>query len=250
VKLYAEASMNPDQLKPTLIDLVGRAQVDQRALLADLSDQERNQESAPDRWSIKDTLVHIAFWKRRQSERLSAARQGTVPDQGEHFEQANARVFEEWRDRPWPAVIDESERAYDELIERIQAADDDDLVDPNRFEWQGGRSLVSSIVGNGIWHPLAHIAQFYVERGDLSRATRLQEELTELLGQYGDELTSRGEALYNLACFYSTSGQLDKALALLPEALRLRPDLLEWSKEDTDLVPLHGLPAYQVLYEA
>jgi tetratricopeptide (TPR) repeat protein len=182
--------------------------------------------------------------------RLSAAAQGAVPEESEQFEQANARVFEEWRDLPWPSVIEESERACHELIERVQAADGDALVDPNRFEWQQGRSLVSSIVGNGVWHPQAHMAQFYVDRGDLPRATRLQEQLTELIGPYGDELTSRGEALYNLACFYSTSGQFDKALALLPEALRLRPDLLEWSKEDTDLVPLHGLPAYQALYEA
>jgi tetratricopeptide (TPR) repeat protein len=242
--------MTPDQLKPTLLDLIGRTQADQRALLAELSDAERDQQSAPDRWSVRDMLVHIAFWKRRQSERLSAAARGAAPDDEEHFEQTNARVFEEWRDRPWSAVIEESERAYEELIERIQAADYDFLVDPNRFEWQHGRSLVSSIVGNGVWHPQAHIAQFYVDRGDLPRATRLQEQLTELVGQFGDELTSRGEALYNLACFYSTSGQVEQALALLPEALRLRPDLLEWSKEDTDLVPLHGLPAYQALYEA
>jgi tetratricopeptide (TPR) repeat protein len=241
--------MNPDQLKPALIDLIGRTQAEQWALLAEISDDERIQISAPDRWSVKDMLVHISFWKRRQSERLSAAARGAVPVETEHFEQANARVFEEWRERPWPAVIEESERAYDELLKRVQAADYDHLVDPNRFEWQSGRSLVASIMGNGVWHPHAHIAQFYVDRGDLPRATRLQEDLTQLVGQFGDELTSRGEALYNLACFYSTSGQLEKALALLPAALQLRPDLLEWSKEDTDLAPLHGLPAYQALYE-
>ncbi|HEU5100701.1 MAG TPA: DinB family protein, partial [Roseiflexaceae bacterium] len=238
--------MDQGQLKPTLLDLLGRTQADQRALLADLSDAERNQPSAPDGWSIKDLLVHIAFWKRRQSERLAAAARGVAPDdEQEHFEQANARIYAEWRERPWAAVIEESERAYEELIERIQAIDDDALVDPNRFDWQNGRSLVSSIVGNGIWHPQAHMAQFYVDRGELPRATRLQEELTEQIGQFGDHLTSRGEALYNLACFYSSSGQIDKALALLPEALRLRPDLIEWSKEDADLVSLHGLPAYQ-----
>jgi hypothetical protein len=78
---------------------------------------------------------------------------------------------------------------------------------------------------------------------------RMQEELTELLGQYGDQLVPRGEALYNLACFYAVNGQADQALALLPEALRLQPDVVEWSKEDPDLVSLHGLPAYQALYE-
>src|SRR5690242_17565507 len=103
--------MDQAQLKSTLVDLIGRTQAEQRALLVELSDAERDQHSAPDRWSVRDMLVHIAFWKRRQSERLSAAARGAAPESEEHFEQANARVFEEWRDRPWPAVIEESERA-------------------------------------------------------------------------------------------------------------------------------------------
>jgi hypothetical protein len=36
----------------------------------------------------------------------------------------------------------------------------------------------------------------------------------------------------------------------LPEALRIQPDVVEWSKEDPDLVSLHSLPAYQALYES
>jgi hypothetical protein len=56
--------------------------------------------------------------------------------------------------------------------------------------------------------------------------------------------------LRKLACFYATSGQADKALALLPEALRIQPDVVEWSKEDSDLISLHGLVAYQALYES
>lgn len=242
--------MDPEQLKTSLLDLLERAQSDQRTLLAELSDTQRSAIGTPNGWSVKDMLVHVAFWKRRQAERLDAAARGTAPVELEHFEQVNARVFEEWRERPWQAVIDEAERAYADLVAQAQAADPTMLIDPNRFEWQDGRSLLSSILSNGFWHPQSHIAQFYVDSGELARATRMQEELTELLGRHGDQLTSRGEALYNLACFYATSGQADKALVLLPEALRLRPDLIEWSKQDSDLVPLHNLPGYQALYES
>jgi tetratricopeptide (TPR) repeat protein len=242
--------MEPHQLKASLIDLFGRAQSDQRELLAALSDDERAAIGTADHWSVKDTVLHIAFWKNRQVERLTAAARGETPVELENEGQVNARVFEEGRARPWQAVIDESERVFEALVTQVREFDPAALVDPNRYEWQNGRALLSSVVGNGFWHPESHIAQCYIDRGDLPRATRMQEDLTAQLGQYGDQLVPRGEALYNLACFYSTSGQLDKALALLPEALRLRPDLLEWSKEDTDLVPLHGLPAYQVLYEA
>ncbi|MDQ2999053.1 MAG: DinB family protein [Chloroflexota bacterium] len=242
--------MEPNQLKAGLIDLLGRAQADQRELLAALSDDERAAIGTADHWSIKDVVLHIAFWKKRQLERLAAAARGEVPVEIEHFEQVNARVFEEWRERPWQAVIDESERIFDALEGQVREFDPAALADSNRYAWQEGRSLLTSLVGNGFSHPESHIAQCYIDRGDLPRATRMQEELTEQLGQYGDQLAPRGEALYNLACFYATSGQADKALALLPDALRLQPDVREWSKEDPDLVVLHGLPAYQALYES
>jgi tetratricopeptide (TPR) repeat protein len=242
--------MEPDQLKTSLIELLGRAQSDQRELLAALSDDERGAIGAADRWSVKDVVLHIAFWKKRQLERLAAAARGETPVELEHYEQVNARVFEEWRERPWQAVIDESECIFEALVVQVREFDPLALADPNRYAWQSGRSLLSSLVGNGFWHPESHIAQCYIDRGDLPRATRMQEELTEQLGQYGDQLAPRGEALYNLACFYAVSGQADQALALLPEALRLQPDVVEWSKEDPDLVSLHGLPAYQALYES
>lgn len=242
--------MEPNQLKAGLIELLGRAQSDQRALLAGMSDDERAVEGTADRWSIKDVVLHIAFWKGSSLERLSAAVRGETPAEQDHFEQVNARVFEQWRDRPWQAVIDESERIFEALVSQVREFDSEALADSNHYAWQNGRSLLRSVTGNGFWHPEAHIAQCYIDRGELSQATRLQEEITEQLGQYGDQLAPRGEALYNLACFYAISGQTDRALALLPEALRLQPDVREWSKEDPDLISLHGLPAYQALYEA
>jgi tetratricopeptide (TPR) repeat protein len=242
--------MEPDQLRAGLIELLGRAQSDQRALLAALSDDERAAIGTADRWSAKDVLLHIAFWKKRQLERLSAAARGEAPVELEHYDQVNARVFEEWRERPWQAVIDESEQVFEALVSQVREFDPAALADPNRYAWQAGRSLLSSLVGNGFWHPESHIAQCYIDRGDLPQAMRMQEDLTEQLGRYGDQLVPRGEALYNLACFYAINGQADKALELLPEALRLQPDVAEWSKEDPDLISLHGLPAYQALYES
>ncbi|MEO7913169.1 MAG: DinB family protein [Roseiflexaceae bacterium] len=242
--------MEPNQLKASLIELLDRAQSDQRELLAALGDDERAAIGTADHWSIKDMVLHIAFWKNRQLERLTAAARHETPVELDHHDQVNARVFEEWRERPWQAVIDESERIFDALVAQVREFDPVALADPNRYAWQEGRSLLAALVGNGFWHPESHIAQCYIDRGDLPRATRMQEELTERLAQYGDQLAPRGEALYNLACFYAASGQSEKALALLPEALRLQPDVVEWSKEDPDLISLHGLPAYQALYES
>jgi len=53
---------------------------------------------------------------------------------------------------------------------------------------------------------------------------------------------------YNLACCYALAGQAEKAMDALREALRLAPDLTEWSKQDPDLVSLRERPDYQSLY--
>jgi hypothetical protein len=53
---------------------------------------------------------------------------------------------------------------------------------------------------------------------------------------------------YNLACYLALAGEKNKAVELLGEALRLHPGLTEWSRQDTDLVSLHGLPGYERLY--
>jgi uncharacterized damage-inducible protein DinB len=54
----------------------------------------------------------------------------------------------------------------------------------------------------------------------------------------------RGIVLYNLACFYATHAQLEKAAVALPEALRLAPHLREWSKSDPDLLLLRPVASY------
>jgi hypothetical protein len=53
---------------------------------------------------------------------------------------------------------------------------------------------------------------------------------------------------YNLACHYALSGQKERAISGLREALTLNPDLTEWSKQDPDFVPLRQEAGYQALY--
>ena len=57
-----------------------------------------------------------------------------------------------------------------------------------------------------------------------------------------------GIADYDRACFYAKTGQKGQALALLPGALNMPPRLVDWSKEDPDLISLHAEPACQALY--
>ena len=60
----------------------------------------------------------------------------------------------------------------------------------------------------------------------------------------------QGLVHYNMACGLSLSGTVDGALAELRQALRLRPDLAAWSRQDSDLGAVRSKPEYRTLYAA
>jgi hypothetical protein len=97
-------------------------------------------------------------------------------------------------------------------------------------------------------HPQAHLAAYYAQHHDLARANAIQERLVEAQAALDETPVARGTALYNLACHYALTGQPALALARLREAMPLNPDLVEWSRQDEDLVSLHGLSEYEELF--
>jgi tetratricopeptide (TPR) repeat protein len=237
------------QIKPRLLELLNRARAEEQAMIASLSDDERAATGTLEHWSAKDIVAHNAAWKARMVDRLAAAVADEPPATPDDTDQINAEIFEAHRTQPWSEVLAESDRAYTTLVERTQAMNEDDLVDANRYPRLDGRPAWRGIVGNGYSHPLAHIAQFYVQRGDLERANQMQETAAQLLAQLDESANWRGITVYNLACHYALSGQTEKAIAGLAEALRLNPDLTEWSKQDSDLDSIRQEPAYQLLYQ-
>jgi tetratricopeptide (TPR) repeat protein len=242
--------MEMTAVQEALIDLLKNAYEAQGAWIAGLSDAERNSIGTPEQWSAKDMLAHITFWQEVTAERLAAAQRGGEPPTFGDFQPINERIFEERRGHSWEQVLADAERTYATLTGQVRSIDAQALLDPQRFAWTNGQALSTSILGNGFWHPLEHVARFYAARGEHERASELLERAIvrepALEALPGD----RGAGLYNLACFYATTGQPDKALPLLPEALRLRPDLVEWSKQDSDLDTLRDMPAFRALYEA
>jgi len=232
-------------LKTRLIQLLDLSRSFQRQLIADLDPAERTATGTWEEWSIKDELAHIIAWQANSVARIAAQIHAeTVPDFSD-YESINRAVYNTNHDRSLADIAADGDRAHAEFIKLITAVSEDDLIQPARFSDQEKRSLVEMIVGNGFEHPTLHYANYYLRRGDLTRATQLQETSVTALAEMP---TLYGAARYNLACFYALSGQNEKAMNELREALQLRPDLLEWSKQDADLATLRHLPAYQALY--
>jgi len=114
-------------------------------------------------------------------QRLVAAKRNEMPPTYDDVDEASAEIFEQYRNQSWADVLKQLERAYSELVEQTQAMAEGDLVDAERFPWRDGRPLWRGIVGSGYSHPLQHLAQLYVERGERDYATQMQETATELL---------------------------------------------------------------------
>ena len=90
-------------------------------------------------------------------------------------------------------------------------------------------------------------ARFYLERSERDRAVKIMEDATRRRLADAPKDTDRGDAYYDLACFYSLAGLKDKALENLGKGFPLNPSLKAFSLNDTDLDALRSDPRYRDL---
>ncbi len=236
-------------LKENLIALIERAEAEEINFVAGLDLAALNDPGAPDRWSARDTIAHNAAWKDRMAEIIEVGRRGEVVPETGDTDTINAGFYEKYSRMPWDDVVVFSRQAAERLIAATRAIPDDELLLPSTHPDETGRPLWRRIAGNGFSHPLAHLAALYGSHGQEEATIRVQEEGARLLMELSPEPGWQGTAIYNLACFYALNRRKDRALSLLSRALALAPDLLAWSREDPDLLSLHGEPQYEALYE-
>ncbi len=222
---------------------------EQRVLIAGLSDEQRSQVGTAEQWNAKNLISHIAAGHAELVAAMQAMLRGEQPDEtfNESDADRNRAVFEERQAWPWPKVSAAAEESFAGLLALLDTFSDTDLTAPDYFPKPLNRSLWRIFVDYGYWHPVGHYADYYLEHGDLARATALQQKIAKDTASLGND-EARGIADYNLACFYAKTGQKSQALELLPGALKLAPRLVEWSKEDKDLISLHNELEYQALY--
>jgi tetratricopeptide (TPR) repeat protein len=234
-------------LKTRLIQLLDLGRSLQQQFIADLDPAARSAAGTWENWSVKDELAHISAWQLNSLARLAALRHDEpVPDFSD-YHAINRSIYNTNRDRTLAEIAAEGDRAYVDFTALIQASAEEDLTQPLRFSEKESNTLVTEIIGNGLAHPVVHYADYYRRRGELDKALQVYEASVAAVADWPEQF---GLARYNLACFYALNGQTDQAIAALGEALRLRPDLLEWSRQDTDLVALRDSAAYQALYAA
>ncbi len=227
--------------QPILLDLLRQMRLDQASFLQELSAAERDAFGTPERWSAKDHIAHMTFWRQRLVLKLTAVLRQEPQPVFAPYEQLNPQVFEQQRERPWSDILSESEQAYDDLTACIQQLSEEDLTAFHRFDWIPNQwPLYTSIMGFCYEHAQQHLALYYLDRADLPRATRIYKTWANRIVQTEAPEAMKGMVLYNLACFYATHAQEAQASTTLPQALTLAPFLTEFSLTDPDLSTLRS----------
>ncbi len=214
-------------------------------LINQLTPEEKARQGSLREWSAKDLLTHLAFWGshfNRQLEQMLAGQKPPVA--GDYYDQVNDGVLYEHLEQPFEEARAEEEAAYQQFRQIAAGIPPADLLDSQKFTFLEGHALLERILGTYTYHVAAHISDYYKKNRQLEKARELQETLAKRLYAFPD---SKANAVYNLACFYSLNGFKDEAIAKLKESFALKPELIDWSKQDSDIDPLREMAEYREL---
>jgi hypothetical protein len=227
--------MTDDRLIDDLVEMLTLTRQAEREVFGALPPEVRDRPLREGDWSPKDHQAHLTAWKTRQADRFEAARtQGELPEWEGEEDEINARLQAQRADWPWEALVEEAEAASRRLVDELRAADPE-LV-------RTGDRLLDGTFGNGAFHAQQHF--LWLLEADIGldgeRVMAFVEDIERLISASELPDRDRGTAIYNSACFHALAGRLDRARELLRQAFPLRPDLLEWARQDADLVELRG----------
>jgi tetratricopeptide (TPR) repeat protein len=213
-----------------------------------LTDEEKAIVGKSDDWAPKDILAHMTAWKEQIVLNYQASKRGEIEPVQADYQAVNAEFFEKYGSLSWDEVLSYHEDTHQALLAELEIMTDDDLKCTEGIPMQGGRPFWRMVVGISYTHPMGHLRDPVLARGEFERAVEMQEEICQLLSELDDDQSWMGAQQYNLACTYSLVGQKEKAITILRKALKMTPELVDWSKEDPDFEPIREHPDYKAIY--
>ena len=114
----------------------------------------------------KVKLIELIEVQRRSLDqaltRLEECAAGKVPQRPapgltwDDLDKVNLQIYEQNKDKPLDEVLSEFHDSYQESLEIVKAFPEDDLIDPDRFDWREGDPLWHMVGGNTFWHYEEH----------------------------------------------------------------------------------------------
>lgn len=236
-------------MKKKLTELLEKGSQAEKNFIAGLTEAERDADSTIEKWTAKDIIAHNSHWRKHHAENLLAALAGKTPAPTDDIDHANADIYYQYREEPWEVIETLAGSSCERMKEALTGLGDEGLQRVGFFPWHEGRPLWRFVVGNVYTHPILHLSDWHIKKGDAVRAAEMYREMTGLLSDLDDSPDWQGTIRYNLACSFSLLGQREKAISELREALKMNPALTEWSKQDPDFESIRSEPGYKALYE-
>jgi hypothetical protein len=155
--------------KAELLEKVTTSRAELEQALSGLIDEQLDRPSLAGGWSGKVILAHMAWWQGRVVTIFTALRRGNDPSgpgldklefsQAE-VDAANRCVEVASRGRSVINVRREEAETYAALLAQVQAASEEELFNPQRFAWMGGRPLAILLEWDTWDHYQEHLPQF------------------------------------------------------------------------------------------
>lgn len=136
----------------------GRAELE--AALGRFDQHNLTEPLLPNGWSVKDFIAHVGFWERRIASLYEILTAGDVPQDTiaeETLDELNGRVYEENRALPLSDVRLREAEAFRAIRAVAENAADNDLFDPQRFDWTEGEPFYNWIAVNTYEHYADHL---------------------------------------------------------------------------------------------
>jgi hypothetical protein len=118
-------------------------------LLEQIPPERMESTGASGEWSVKDVIAHIS-WHEREMVGLARARALVGSELWALPLQArNTAIFEQHRQLPLQAVLEEAQRVFPEMMAELEKLTDEDLNDPARYpgmppDWQPWNVIASN----------------------------------------------------------------------------------------------------------
>lgn len=222
------------RLRLAIIGLIGFAALEEELLLAGAG-ATAAEGSSPRKWAAISVVMHNSEFRRQQVARLDAIQRDEEPPVFAEIDHTSAETYIGCCAATIREALEQTRLTSRALVDRLAVTLDDDLLDPSRHPWLGGRMLWLQIIVRGFWHPMGHLGEYYLTHDEPARALALQSEASAYAEYAGAPAMAQGMAEYNLACAQARCDLTDEALLGLSKAVRLNPDLLANVRRDADL---------------
>ena len=165
--------MDEQMTKTKILGLIRSGRETLEAMLDQLSETQMTQPSVENAWSVKDILAHITDWEKRMVQWIEESLQDKTPERPapgmtwDDLDKLNEQTYLANKDRSLDEILVGFHDSCQQSLKVIEALTEEDLLDPNRFEWREGNPLWHMVAANMWEHYQEHRETIdnWLERG-------------------------------------------------------------------------------------